>query len=169
MWGRSVSWLNSENKRDHYMFVWGTPVTSLDRSTLSYLRNGKRYILLMVHWIVREETTAQGWLWERVTIIYVVNEKFTSLVIYLLMPLLRSQKVKYAWSPRRSVLPIKCVVGVWLMDLGRASLNTNRRHKQTKNRQRDTTGRRVNRVPFESRYPGSKSKMRGVVHNWQDT
>ena len=46
--------------------------------------------------MVREEITTQGRLWERVAIIHEVNERFTSLVIYFIMPLLRSQKVEYA-------------------------------------------------------------------------
>ena len=50
------------------------------------------------------------------------------------MPLLRSRKAKYALSLRQSALPIKYVVGVWLVDQTRVDLNTEqKRHEQPKN------------------------------------
>ena len=65
----------------------------------------------------------QGQLWERVDIIHEVNDKFTILVSYCIIPLLRSQKVGYAKNPRHSVLPMRYLVGVWLMEQGSADLN----------------------------------------------
>ena len=57
MWGRNVRRLNSETNGVQWLFMWGTPVTSLDRSTLCNLSKWKRYILMKVHCIVREEIT----------------------------------------------------------------------------------------------------------------